>query len=1449
MRALGIGTIVTAICLAGCPGPSAPPPADDVGPSDAATADARADAGDASTAPDVGLDAGCPDVDGDGHPDAACGGDDCDDGDADRHPGNDETCDAAAHDEDCDPSTFGTRDVDGDGHHDSACCNGTSCGDDCDDARADVAPGANETCNAIDDDCDSTTDEGVRVTLYPDGDGDGHGAGAAEQLCPGLPHYASSHDDCDDTDVSRYPGATELCEDHLDNDCDTLVDESGPRVFYADADGDGFGDPGNSRMDAACTPPAGFASNSRDCNDAIATIHPGATDLCNRIDDDCSIPGSGGIELAEDRDMDDHATASASCSGGFPADDCNDARADTFPGATELCDARDNDCSIGGGTDVTEDADGDRHVAPTTLCSGGSYPADDCNDGSSSVYGGAPEPCDGVDQNCSTGGGMAADEDGDGDGHASTSAACSGGVLPKDDCRDADASSYLGAPELCDRIDNDCSSGGGVAAGEDADSDMHAAPSAACSGGLPKDDCDDAVPTTYPGAAELCDRIDSDCSAGGGLETAEDADSDGRAPVTATCAGGPLPRTDCNDAASNVFSGAPELCDGRDNDCSAGGLADPSEDVDGDLHASPTAACVGGPYPKDDCVDTSATIHPGASELCDRIDDDCSSGGGVLTSEDLDDDGHADPAAACSGMRPRDDCDDDVATSYPGAPELCDRVDQNCSTGGGADAAEDADRDGFAPIAAACSGGLPRTDCNDASATAHPGAAETCGGGDEDCDGMVDTADGDAATWCGLRATCSATDRCLVSRPIATGGSFSSGTTATLRSGALYTWGSDNGNGALGTGTVGNEPRLRPVAISAVTTGVGVVSGSFHSCAWRTDGSVACWGARQELGVASDVLTPTDIPAVAGAIELAANDHYTCARFADRTVSCWGDSHPTPAQVLGVMGATQISGGGNQFCALTPTGVRCWDAGASGVSAVTDIGSTADAVEVAVAGDLNCVRRTDGTVGCWGFTNAQGQWGDGTTGGSPRVAPTTAVSGLSDAVAIVAAVRTASAGGVACALRAGGSVVCWGAGSGGRLGDGTTTSHATPVAVSGLSDAVEIGSHGTHLCALRATGAMVCWGLDDGGQLGDGTTTSAVPFAVSVSGITDAVELSGSGAHHCARRAGGAVACWGQVGPLGDGSTGSRSTPVAVAGLSDAIDLGTTQDATCAVRSTGAIACWGSGPIGDGTTYATLPSPVPGIGDAIRLSEGVGSPFGGHFCAQRAGGVLSCWGDDTGGQLGDGVAGMTSPTPVTATFAIGDATGLSAGWLHTCASRVAGSTACWGNSTSLGNGATSSLVPVAATGLTDAVEIASGAVHTCARSSGGAVRCWGYNSVGQLGDGSTTNRLTPTATPITDAIAIAASDHLTCAVRTGGSVACWGEGSGGALGGLRVPPSSTTPVVVSGVSDATQVECASGSCCALLASGSVACWGYRAALGSSSIAPVPLAPVTVVDLP
>ncbi|MCA9582786.1 MAG: putative metal-binding motif-containing protein, partial [Myxococcales bacterium] len=154
---------------------------------------------------------GAPDLDGDGHGDATCTdgegalGDDCDDGDANRFPGNVEVCDEMNHDEDCDTSTFGKVDGDDDGYFSAACCNETdentlNCGQDCDDVRAQVNPDATEACDGKDNDCDGDTDEEVAILLYPDADRDGHGAEGSTGVlkCAGAVGFSNLDDDCND---------------------------------------------------------------------------------------------------------------------------------------------------------------------------------------------------------------------------------------------------------------------------------------------------------------------------------------------------------------------------------------------------------------------------------------------------------------------------------------------------------------------------------------------------------------------------------------------------------------------------------------------------------------------------------------------------------------------------------------------------------------------------------------------------------------------------------------------------------------------------------------------------------------------------------------------------------------------------------------------------------------------------------------------------------------------------------------------------------------------------------------------------------------------------------------------------------------------------------------------------------------------------------------------------
>jgi len=260
------------------------------------------------------------------------------------------------------PPLFG--DVDGDGFGDPARvlgeCRETLVGwvddaTDCDDGGSEVHPGAPESCNQTDDDCDGSLDEGVTTTFYVDGDGDGHGrAEHTREACAVPPGHAAAGDDCDDTLVTVFPGASETCN-LRDDDCDGMTDELVRTTFHRDADGDGHGDA--SMRTEACTAPAGYVVSSTDCNDAVASIRPGAPETCNDVDDDCDDlvdDGLSRVTYVADCDRDSHTPTGAemvvmcrvpsvppsTCAGGSwragasIAADCHDGNASVFPGQT-----------------------------------------------------------------------------------------------------------------------------------------------------------------------------------------------------------------------------------------------------------------------------------------------------------------------------------------------------------------------------------------------------------------------------------------------------------------------------------------------------------------------------------------------------------------------------------------------------------------------------------------------------------------------------------------------------------------------------------------------------------------------------------------------------------------------------------------------------------------------------------------------------------------------------------------------------------------------------------------------------------------------------------------------------------------------------------------------------------------------------------------------------------
>ena len=310
---------------------------------------------------------------------------------------------------------------------------------------------------------------------------------------------------------------------------------------------------------------------------------------------------------------------------------------------------------------------------------------------------------------------------------------------------------------------------------------------------------------------------------------------------------------------------------------------------------------------------------------------------------------------------------------------------------------------------------------------------------------------------------------------------------------------------------------------------------------------------------------------------------------------------------------------------------------------------TARVVSVDAGSAHTCAALADGTVRCWG-ENDNGRLGDGDSIGNINRETPVVVTGLTTAT------KVTLGGDFSCALLTDGTVKCWGLNStSNQLGDGTSTNRATPVSVVNLSGVVDVAAGGSHACAVLGTGGVRCWGENDNGRLGDGNSAGNINRSspVVVTGLSDAVAIDAGFAQSCARRANGALSCWGanNLGQLGIGTTVDNAVPVAVL-ASGVTALSSSFDGSVCGIVNGALSCWGlnnQGQFGNGTTTSST-SPT-----AIASTTGVRAVAAGNgfTCVVDATNRVRCWGRNAEGQLGVGTttATTTVPTSDVATWA------------------------------------------------------------------------------------------------------------------------------------------------------------------------------------------------------
>ncbi len=363
------------------------------------------------------------------------------------------------------------------------------------------------------------------------------------------------------------------------------------------------------------------------------------------------------------------------------------------------------------------------------------------------------------------------------------------------------------------------------------------------------------------------------------------------------------------------------------------------------------------------------------------------------------------------------------------------------------------------------------------------------------------------------------------------------------------------------------------------------------------------------------------------------------------------------------------------------------------------------------AGNILRFRRVDWQTGAPAVAGVSGESG-GTalvTAVSLGTATITAISeGKRDsATIIVGTIGPFTQISVPCAIAADSTAWCWGDNGAGQLGNGTLLSSSVPTTVAGGLKFSEISRN----CALTADSAAFCWGTNLDGALGIGTTT---------------------GPEECPNH-----------GPC-------STVPVAVAGghRFAAIDGGLLVPNYCALDQSGDAYCWGNS--------RTVPTKLAGGFTFTTITVS-----GVHSCAFTPSGAAYCWGANYAGQLGDGTTSTrTSPALVSGGHAF---VAISAGYEHTCGVEADGSAYCWGAGP-LGNGSTSSWIPVPVTGALTFAAISAGLHQTCALTNAGAAYCWGTTPVAVAG-----GHVFATLDAGTNAYA----QTISCGVTTVGVAFCW----------------------------------------------------------------------------
>ena len=527
--------------------------------------------------------------------------------------------------------------------------------------------------------------------------------------------------------------------------------------------------------------------------------------------------------------------------------------------------------------------------------------------------------------------------------------------------------------------------------------------------------------------------------------------------------------------------------------------------------------------------------------------------------------------------------------------------------------------------------------------------------------------------------------------------------------GNLVCWG-ERGSGQLGDGKRDvAEDRGVPAPVASESDRPDIPlqtisAGGLHSCQINngiingTEGSIQCWGRgfggqlgsnEQITSNKAQIVSESDSSGTGDLLDMAqvsSGENHSCALNSSGQVYCWGlgflgdgeDVRISQRPVLVPQGLVetdvdedfipviaQISVGTEHTCAVTVGGkVLCWGEGYAGrlgngsggdklrpeyVLKKSDSERLSNIVQVSAGGFHTCAVNKNNAVFCWG-SNYNGQLGAGANSVGETKAHQIHTSNIT-------ATQVSAGNEHTCALRPNSKVACWGNGSKGQFGRGSSNTSSTgiPTDVSNLENVVQISAKDNHTCAVNTDSKVLCWGDNEYGQVGRSNSTIWVPRFVygnnGTGNLTDIIEVSAGWNHTCARKADGTSACWGRG---TDGQLGAHNYESTVNPINVSLTNGTPKKFTikrrvsagykhtCAVKTSdqGKVYCWGDasdGRLGINSSSGDKKRGllVKGVGNSGNLTNIAQVTAGGkHTCALAKDNKVFCWGKGGNGRLG-----------------------------------------------------------------------------------------------------------------------------------------------------------------------------------------------------------------------